>query len=176
MPTVEATEETRPEAEGQSRLSLGVPWTLGFSQPRVSTRGGGCITAVSDIDTDQPASETPGGVWPPAPQTPQAALPDLDGKRQVPTLTPYGWLDLVLGLPAGFLGALLVFCAIGILGDLVSPPPESNAKVRFEFWVPAALSAATCVVLVRRAPLFGIALTTGALIFVMITSIFVWLL
>ena len=31
MPTVQGTEETRPRVKKQSRLSQGVPWTLGFS-------------------------------------------------------------------------------------------------------------------------------------------------
>lgn len=128
-------------------------------------------------DTDRPAPETPSGVWPPAPQTPpQASPPGVEGTRQVPTLTPYGWLDLVLGLPAGFLGAVLVSAAVGILGDLISPPPESGAKIRFEFCVSAALSAAACAVLMRRAPLFGIALTTGALIVLLIEAASAWLL
>jgi len=131
---------------------------------------------MSNKDTDPPASKTP-GVWPPPPSaSPHTAEPDGKKDTQFSTLTPYAWLDLVLGLPAGSLGALLVSAAVGILGDLVSPPPETAAEVRFEWWASAALSAAACVFLVRRAPLFGIALTTGALIVLLIDAALAWLL
>ena len=88
---------------------------------------------------------------------------------------PHAWQDLVLGLPAGFLGALVLFIVVGVISDLVSPPPETPAKLHFEWWVSTALSAAACIFFTRRAPIFGIASTTGALLVVLIASVFAWL-
>ncbi len=123
-------------------------------------------------DTDCPDPETPGLVWPPAPQV---VPPVRSEPARFRTLTPYAWLDLSLGLAAGLIGTFLVIVAVGIVGDLVSRPSGSVLKARFEFCVYAALSAAACFVLVRRAPLFGIMLTTGALIVLLVMSLLVWL-
>lgn len=89
---------------------------------------------MSNRDADPPTSETPSGVWPPAPSAAHHVT-EHDGAKdgtQLSTLTPHAWLDLVLGLPTGFVGAFLSFAAVGLVGDLVSPPPESGAKMRLE--------------------------------------------
>lgn len=135
------------------------------------------IAKNSRMNADPPPPETmeaPASVWPPAPSVAPSA-PESRKNDQHRTLTPYAWLDIVLGLPAGLLGALLLYGTVGVLSDLVSPPPSSDAKMRLGFCVSASLITAACFFLVRRFPLFGILLITGALILLVPVSLLVWL-
>ena len=127
---------------------------------------------MSDRDADKSTSEIPDPVWPPAPRDRPSRPPLIPQGKPPRTLTPYAWLDLLLGLPTGFIGPLLLFTAINFFGDLVSPPPETAAKWWLEFWLSAALSAVVCFLLVRRAPLFGVALTAEALVALLIAFVF----
>ena len=60
-------------------------------------------------DTDSPAPPAPIAVWPPPPFRPPPPVPvPAAVKRRWATLTPHVWLDILLGLPAGLVGALLL--------------------------------------------------------------------
>ena len=60
-------------------------------------------------DTGSPAPPAPIAVWPPPPFRPPPPVPVPSAvKRRWATLTPHAWLDILLGLPAGLVGALLL--------------------------------------------------------------------
>ena len=128
------------------------------------------------MSTDPPppeTSETPAPVWPPAPTglSPPVAAPT---RRR--TLTASTWLDLVLGLPTGLAGALLLYVAVGVLGNLAFPPPSGGmVQVSTELCVFAALAAALCLLTVRRLPFFGGSLMLGALLVLMFACLVVWI-
>ena len=146
---------------------------------------------MADQDTDASGLEVSGATWPPPPQ---GKRPAATAAAQAPTatLTPHAWLDLLLGFPTGFAGTLALFFfavnGVGILEFLALHasevgkvgPEQTSSEAAAELgvaWVlAAALSAAVCIVLVRRAPLFGIALTTGAVIALLIAAACAWLL
>lgn len=128
---------------------------------------------MSERDTDPPASGTPAPVWPPAPRL----RPPKVASAARHTLTPFAWLDAVIGLPGGIVLAYLSIAAAFAVTSLFSPllllsPKWMAAIARLALAVAALLCAAACRVVGRRFPVLAVAAAVGAL---PVISVFVWI-
>jgi len=117
---------------------------------------------MSSKDADKPSSETP-GVWPPAPQgTPPAAATPASPMPRRRTLTPYAWLDGLLGLPGGAGMAYGLFLA----SILLLPSPEKERQALAGMGGIALACAALCLLVGRRFPVLAALMAVGAAVIV----------
>jgi len=98
---------------------------------------------------------------PPEASTPAPPVP----RRR--TLTPYAWLDALLGLPAGGVLAFALFGAAMVVQswwDSLLEPWESLALMGFV----ALLCAGPCLLVRRRFPLLAALMVAGAAVVIFI--------
>jgi len=123
--------------------------------------------------SETPAPKTPTPVWPPTPTAPPPPMVAPPTRRR--TLTYRAWLDGLLGLPVGFVGAALLYVAVRAVGDSVTPSPGTDVTACAELCVFAALTVTLCLLTVRRVPFFGGSLMLGALVVLMLACLEVWI-
>lgn len=130
-------------------------------------------------DAPTPGPEDPIPIWPPAPLWAPPVPAPKAGKRPWETLTPHKELDLLLGLPAGLLGAVLLSSLIVVLATPLDAPPEippvEVVPSLAGFCGSIVLGAAACAVLLRRRTVFGVAVTVGAVTVWAVAGVFLWL-
>ena len=116
-------------------------------------------------DTDSPAPPAPIAVWPPQPLRPPPPVPvPAAVKRRWATLTPHVWLDILLGLPAGLVGALLLTSLVVGLATPLDSAQVDPVPLYAGFCGSILLGLAACAVLLLRRTVFGGAATVGTVI------------
>ena len=132
---------------------------------------------MSNRDTGPPAPDPPApiAVWPPPPFRPPPPVPVPAAGRRWATLTPHAWLDMLLGLPAGLVGALLLTSLVVGLATPLDSAQVDAVPLYAGFCGSILLGLAACAVLLRRRTVFGMAVTVGAVVLWGIAAVFLWL-
>jgi len=127
-------------------------------------------------DTGSPAPPAPIAVWPPPPLRPPPPVPvPAAVKRRWATLTPHVWLDILLGLPAGLVGALLLTSLVVSLATPLDSAQVDPVPLYAGFCGSILLGLAACAVLLLRRTVFGGAVTVGTVILWGVAAVFFWL-
>lgn len=125
---------------------------------------------MSNRDTDPSASEAPGGVWPPPPSgVPPPGAPASTLLRQR-TLTPYAWLDRLIGLIAGAGLAFALCLAVSQLQTVLENLSKPWRVLAFTGIV-ALLCAGPCLLVRRRFPVLGALMAAGAAVMIFLAGV-----
>lgn len=131
---------------------------------------------MSDAGHSDAEMPTPIAVWPPPPFRPPPPVPvPAAVKWRWGTLTSYIWLDGLLGLPAGLVGALLLTSLVVGLATPLDSAQVDPVPLYAGFCGSILLDLAACAVLLLRRTVFGGAATVGAVILWGGAAVFLWL-
>jgi len=111
--------------------------------------------------------------WPPPPTTPSSDTVNRQQKEQT-SLTKHTWLDLIIGVPAGFVAGMVCFFAAGLVLQVVQPPPFNRLHQWANWAFGAALAVLVCFVIGRKYAAFAVGMAMGGLVIISFLLLFTW--
>ena len=111
-------------------------------------------------DKTAPGEHNP--VWPPEPRISPPRTSLIPPGKPQRTLTPFVWLDALLGLPAGF----VLFYLVGHVVQALTPDPTIGIQVTQAYaslGIIGAVCAPVCFVIGRRFPILATLTALGVL-------------